>query len=177
MQHQDKGLVHYKGQALVTYAIAALRPLSHNILLSANRNQASYQQFGYPVLSDHYGEFAGPLAGMLSALTIAHTDILLVIPCDAPLLSAKHLQRLLSALNSSDADVAIACEAERWHAVVLALKTQLQNNLQAYLDSGERKVTAWLSLQRRVMVDFSAEPQALLNVNTLAALQRLENGV
>ena len=52
MGHQDKGLILFQGQPLVSYAIAAMRPVVTELLINANRNIEAYQQFGWPVISD-----------------------------------------------------------------------------------------------------------------------------
>lgn len=174
MHNQDKGLVTYNGQALVSYALQALAPLAANILINANRNLASYQQFGWPVITDHNDQFDGPLAGILAALKATTTPLVLVVPCDSPNFSSMHLQRLALAAFTEDADVVVAAAAGRLHPVFLALKTSVADNLQAYLASGERKIQTWLHSQRLHMVDYSDDPNAFININTLAELAKLE---
>jgi molybdenum cofactor guanylyltransferase len=133
MNNQDKGLAHFKGQPLVSYAIAAMRPVADQTIINANRNLADYQQFGLPVVSDQTDSFDGPLAGILAAMLFAESSTLLVMPCDSPLVRADHLQKLLSTRAEFDANVAVAFDGERLHPVFLALKTSLKSNLQDYL--------------------------------------------
>lgn len=175
MDKRDKGLVCFKGQPLVTYAIAAMRPVADQLIISANRNIADYEQFGLPVISDdHTDTFDGPLAGILSAMGYAKTGLLLTIPCDSPLVKPTHLQKLLTALTECDADVAVAFDGERLHPVFLALKPTLKPSLQTYLTSGQRKISVWLEQQQMVKVDFSTEPDVLININSLRELSDLE---
>jgi molybdenum cofactor guanylyltransferase len=175
MDKRDKGLVCFKGQPLVTYAIAAMRPVADQLIISANRNIADYEQFGLPVISDdHTDTFDGPLAGILSAMGYAKTGLLLTIPCDSPLVKPTHLQKLLTALTECDADVAVAFDGERLHPVFLALKPTLKPSLQNYLTSGQRKISVWLEQQQMVKVDFSTEPDVLININSLRELSDLE---
>ncbi len=174
MHNQDKGLVNYKGQPLVSYAIKAMSPLVTQILISANRNHDVYQQWGWPVIADQSNTFDGPLAGILSAMSAAQTDLLLVMPCDSPLITRVHLQRLLAQWEAAGADVAVAFDGERLHPVFLAIKRDLQADLQAYLDSAQRKMARWLTQQKMVTVDFSNEPEVFVNINTLPELMALE---
>jgi molybdopterin-guanine dinucleotide biosynthesis protein A len=174
MHNQDKGLVNYKGQPLVSYAIKAMSPLVAHILISANRNHDVYQQWGCPVIADQSNTFDGPLAGILSAMSAALTELLLVMPCDSPLITRAHLQRLLEQRDVAGADVAVAFDGERLHPVFLALKRDLQADLQAYLDSGQRKMARWLTQQKMVTVDFSDEPDVFVNINSLPELAALE---
>ena len=176
MNKQDKGLVNFKGRPMVSYAIAALAPLVDQIVINANRNSEQYRQFGWPVVADQTDSFDGPLAGVLAAMTHVDADVLLVIPCDSPLIKAEHLQKLLVTRAENDADVAVAFDGERLHPVFLAIKTTLKTSLQDYLASGQRKMALWLEQQNMVQVDFSNEPEIFSNINTLAELSALESG-
>ena len=174
MNNQDKGLINYKGRPMISYAIDALSTITQQTLINANRNQEIYQGFGLPVIADQTDHFDGPLAGVLTAMLYTSSDILLVIPCDSPLIKAHHLQKLLMMRATEDADVAIAFDGDRLHPVFLAIKTSLKTKLQDYLNSGQRKVEAWLKQQKGVNVDFSDVPEIFININTLSELASLE---
>ena len=173
MQQQDKGLVIFKDRPLISYALAAMAPLTAELFISANRNLPAYREFGYPVLSDLTQTFDGPLAGILAAMQAAQYPLLLVTPCDSPLLETAHLQRLLTALTAQH-DISVAYDGVRLHPVMMAVRTDLQGSLQDYLDSGERKLQNWLQLHRTTQADFSDAPQACANINSLAELALFE---
>jgi molybdopterin-guanine dinucleotide biosynthesis protein A len=174
MNHQDKGLVCYQGRPLISYAITALAPLVNETLINANRHYKQYQQFGLRVVADQTDRFDGPLAGILTAMIHTDADVLLVVPCDAPLMKSEHLQKLLVTRASLDADVAVAFDGERLHPVFLAINTRLQTSLQNYLASDQRKVQAWLAQKNTIQVDFSHQPEIFTNINTLTELSLLE---
>jgi len=174
MNNQDKGLVNFKGSPMVSYAIAALAPVVDCLLINANRNIEQYRQFGCRVISDRTDSFDGPLAGILAGMIHADADILVVIPCDSPLIKTEHLQKLLLTRAENNADAAVAFDGVRLHPVFLAIKTSLQANLQDYLAHGHRKVAVWLERQNLIQVDFSNEPEIFCNVNTMAELSVLE---
>lgn len=174
MNKQDKGLVNFKGRPMVSYAIAALASIVDQIVINANRNSEQYRQFGWPVIADQTDSFDGPLAGVLAAMSHADADVLLVIPCDSPLIKAEHLQQLLQARADNDADVAVAFDGARLHPVFLAIKTTLKTSLQDFLASGQRKMALWLEQQDMVRADFSHEPEIFGNINTMAELSALE---
>jgi molybdopterin-guanine dinucleotide biosynthesis protein A len=173
MQQQDKGLVLFKQRPLVSYPIEALAAVADDLLISANRNQAIYQQWQYPVISDATDDFDGPLAGILAAMDYVDAEILLVLPCDSPLFTAQHLQQLLAGLTEQF-DIAVADDGERLHPVFLAIRTELKASLKAYLASGERRLQNWIFQHRVNQVDFSQQAQIFTNVNTLAELESLE---
>ena len=174
MNQQDKGLVCYCGRPLVSYAIAALAPLVQDTLINANRHLEQYQQFGLRVVTDQTDSFDGPLAGVLTAMIHSDADVLLVVPCDAPLISSAPLQKLLASLAEHNADIAVAFDGERLHPVFLAIHCRLKISLQNYLASGERKVQTWLAQHNTVTVDLSDSPEVFTNVNTLTELSELE---
>lgn len=175
MNNQDKGLINYQGQTLVSYAIAGLAAVvGDRLIINANRNIECYQQFGFPVVKDRTDSFDGPLAGILTAMFYGDADILVVMPCDSPLIKAEHLQKLLSACVESAADVAVAYDGKRLHPVFLAVKTHLKTSLNEYLNSGQRKLESWLMQNNPVFVDFSAEPEIFANINTMTELSQLE---
>jgi molybdopterin-guanine dinucleotide biosynthesis protein A len=174
MNQQDKGLVNYQGRPLVSYAITALTPLVDDIIINANRHFEQYQQFGLKVVADQTDRFDGPLAGILTAMIHSDTDILLIVPCDAPLMTSAHLQKLLLTRADLETDVAVAFDGERLHPVFLAIHRRLQSSLQNYLASGERKVQTWLAQHHAVRVDFSEATEIFTNINTLTQLALLE---
>lgn len=176
MDNQDKGLISFNARPMISYALAAMQPLVDELLISANRNLASYRQFGHPVISDHNNHFDGPLAGILAAMQAARNPVLLTMPCDSPLVQTEHLQRLLSALTG-DKDIAVAFDGQRLHPVFAAIKTHLHRDLQQYLARGERKLQTWFHRHALVQVDFSDTPEIFANINTPADLQKLQQSV
>ncbi|MCL7420918.1 MAG: molybdenum cofactor guanylyltransferase [Methylobacter sp.] len=174
MNNQDKGLVNFKGRPMISYAIAALTPMVDQLIINANRNMEQYRQFGLPVVADQTDSFDGPLAGVLTAMIYADADILVVMPCDSPLVTTEHLEKLLSTRAEQNADVAVAFDGERLHPVFLAIKSTLKNSLEAYLASGQRKIDLWLERQNMVKADFSDSPEIFMNINTMNELTALE---
>ncbi|MDD5274610.1 MAG: molybdenum cofactor guanylyltransferase [Methylovulum sp.] len=174
MDNQDKGLVNYKGQPLVSYAIKAMLPVVDQLIINANRNLDQYRSFNLPVVTDQTNRFDGPLAGILTAMRFTDADILLVMPCDLPLIRPEHLQKLLSTCREQDTDIAVAYDGKEIQPLLLAIKTSLYVDLQNFLDSGRRKVGFWLAQKRMLKVDLSNEPDIFININTAKDLSSLE---
>ena len=173
MGQQDKGLLLFNERPLVSYALAAMSPVVDDLLISANRNQERYRQFGFPVIDDGNDCFDGPLAGIMAAMRATQNPVLLVMPCDSPLLAAEHVERLLAALTD-DVDIAMAYDGQRGHPVFAALKTRLQDDLQDYLSCGGRKLQLWFERHRLIRVDFSDVKSIFVNLNTEDELSRLQ---
>lgn len=176
MGNQDKGLIIFDGKALVSYALEAMEPVVDELLINANRNLPEYEKFSYPVITDQTDSYDGPLAGIYSAMLSANHSILLVMPCDSPMIKSEHLSTLVSELAANNADITVAFDGARLHPVFLAIKTDLKDSLQAYLESGQRKIDRWLEQHKLIKVDFSEQPNIFININTLPELSDLESG-
>lgn len=174
MNKHDKGLIIYHNKPMVSYAVDAMLQVADIVLINANRNKNDYMQFACEVISDQTDTFDGPLAGVLSAMTHANTDNLIVMPCDSPLIKAKHLKKLLMGLTDNQVDIAVAFDGQRMHPVFLALKTSLVSSLKKYLQQGNRKIDIWLEQHPLIKVDFSQNAEVFLNINTLSELEALE---
>ena len=174
MKGADKGLIMLHEKPLVQHVIERLKPQVDEILINANREIASYQTFGYPVLQDEVEDFLGPLAGFSLGLQHAKYDYVLTVPCDSPLLPPDLAKRLMSALIKHNADIAVASSEDNTHPVFSLCKNSVLASLTAYLQQGERRVSAWQKSQHYIEVDFSDVSDAFTNLNTFEDLAALE---
>lgn len=169
MGGQDKGLVSFRGRAMVEWVIDALRPQVSDILIIANRNLADYRAFGHRVESDLRADFPGPLAGLEAALTHAEGDEILCCPTDAPLLPPAYAERMAGSTP------AVASWEDHWQPVFCRLPKTVLPRLSAALDAGERGATRWLAtLSPRVVElgDLAARLQDADSPEALAELGR-----
>lgn len=169
----DKGLVMLRGQPLITHVLARLLPQVDELLINANREITSYQTLGHRVLADEIPDFAGPLAGIALGLKYAASEYLLTAPCDCPLLPMNLREKLQSALETAQAEIAIASSEGNDHPVICLCKTSLLAKLEHYIQQGGRKVSAWQKNLHHVYVDFSDIPDAFININTPQQLEQL----
>ena len=186
----DKGLQNFNGTPLALHTLMRLNiqsggPLG-GVMINANRNLAAYESFSAPVWPDVVGEFAGPLAGMLTGLERCETPLLMTVPCDTPLFPLDMVERLLAAMNRDNADIAMVAAPEtgadgiaslRPQPVFSLMKIELMESLAAFIDKGGRKIDAWTALHPMVLVPFDLpgdDARAFFNANTLAELQSLE---
>lgn len=167
----DKGLLEYAGRPLVAAAIDRLRPQVETLFINANRNPGAYAAFGFPVLPDTVGGYAGPLAGLHAGLAACATPLLATVPCDSPAAPADLVARLRGALEAGDADLAVASAGGRWHPVFMVCRRALLPDLEAYLARGGRRIEDWVRGQRHAVVDF-ADDGAFANINTPEELSR-----
>ena len=80
----DKGWYQLDGIPLVRHTLDRLSGQCQKTVISANRSHADYAALGYPVVADQRSDYAGPLAGIASALATVDTEFALVVPVDTP---------------------------------------------------------------------------------------------
>jgi molybdenum cofactor guanylyltransferase len=180
MNGVDKGLVLLKDKSLlqqkplIAHVIARLQPQVDEIFINANREIATYEAFGLPVLKDENEEFIGPLAGFKLGLQHAKHEYVLTVPCDSPLLPLDLVARLYNGMSASRMDIAVASSDGDTHPVFCLMKKSVLPSLMDYLARGERKVSAWQKSQNYIEVNFSDCSEAFVNLNTFEDLTALE---
>jgi molybdopterin-guanine dinucleotide biosynthesis protein A len=167
----DKGLQLLQGRPLIAWVLERLGPQVDEILVSANQNLERYRAFGYPVLTDEVGGFAGPLAGLERGLAVARNALVVTAPCDSPFLPAQLVARLHEGLTEQKAELAVARTGQQPHPVFCLCQRSLHANLRDYLTAGGRKIDAWYARLRVVEVPFDDMPEAFSNINTRDELQ------
>lgn len=170
----DKGLQQLRGRSMIEWVIERLRPQVSTIVVNANQNHEAYASFGYPVIPDRVGGFAGPLAGLHAGLAVAATPLLVTVPCDSPFLPLDLVARLAAERERADADLAVAKTFAQPHPVFSLVRTAVLPHLSAFLDAGGRKIDAWYASLRVIEVQFDDEADAFSNINTRDELNAFE---
>ncbi len=171
----DKGWVELDGKPLIRHLLERLQPQTGHILINANRNLDDYVALGYPVVRDRLDGFQGPLAGFAALLNACEDGWLAVTPCDSPLLPEDYLQRLLTAAEQTpEARIIVAHDGERIQPVHALIARDLLNDLEAFLQSGERKIDLWYDRHPWVAADFSDRPETFVNLNRPADYEQLK---
>ncbi len=169
---QDKGLLDYRGAPLVEHVVKRLRPQVDHLLISCNRNHGAYRRYAEAVATDLRADFQGPLAGIEAALPLLHTAIVVIAPCDAPLIPPDMVSRLVQPLlaGTDACELCYAHDGQRDQYLFAACKVAGLATLGEFLDSGGRAVRDWFSLRHAIPIDFSDQREAFSNHNTLRAI-------
>jgi molybdenum cofactor guanylyltransferase len=173
MESRDKGLVDFRGKPMVAHVIERLTSQVDTVIINANRGLDQYGAFGYPVISDEVGGFAGPLAGLHVGMKGCTTPYIVTVPCDSPFLPDDLVQRLYEAAIENIAELAVAKTGNQAQPVFALYSVSLLPSLTQFLESGGRKIDAWYSTHRLVEVPF-ADESAFANINTNAELRALQ---
>jgi molybdenum cofactor guanylyltransferase len=177
MEGQDKGLVLLKNKPMIEYVIDILKPQVGNLLINANRNHDKYSEYGFDIVSDELSGYHGPLAGMASSLNMIITPYMLTAPCDSPFIPEDLAERLITALESNNADISVAHNGERMQPVFCLMKKELMSSMNDFLHQGERKIDKWFNQHNLAIADFSDIPKTFDNLNTLEDIQSVETNL
>lgn len=168
-----KSLLVAAGAPLIAHVRARLAPQVGAVLISANDDVAAHGAWGDAVIADNVPGM-GPLGGLLSALERVSTPYTFCCPADAPLLDTGLVVRLGLALQRASADIALPHDGHQLQQLFLLFPTSLRSSLRRYLADGGRSVHGWTAALNSVIVDCAQQPDAFLNINTAADLQRAD---
>ena len=170
---QDKGLIALDDKPLVAHVSDALRPFCRRLIISCNRNQAIYGQYAALTVTDGFGEFEGPLSGLLSVLShpeIKVDDTLLCSPCDTPFLSPFYAQQMLRHPEAGK-HILVARTESHPHYLHMLLPAREKEGLSAFFNQGGRSVKRWLETTTFLYVDFLENENLFRNLNSPDTLQ------
>jgi len=176
MGGNDKGLYKLADhRPLIEHVLARLRPQVEKILISANRNREHYRQYGGAIVSDQKDSPWGPLAGIASAMRWPSLGgYLLVCPCDAPQLPLDLCQRLCQHWVADETECALAHDGNRLQPLFCLMRSTLLPKINAYLNTGGRRVDQFMFGLNHQVVDFSDQSSAFLNINTREQVHQID---
>lgn len=140
----DKPLLSWRGAPLVETVITRLSPQVTTIIVSANRNAATYRRYGHPVVADGILGFQGPLAGIAAGLEQATTSAALVCAGDAPWLPMDIAARL-SAARAPDELASVAHDGANLQPLPVLLRREALPSIADFLAGGGRAIRQWLA--------------------------------
>jgi len=168
----DKCLIELAGRPLLDHVIARAGPQVDRLLLNANGAPDRFQDYGLDVVADVVEGYAGPLAGVLTALEWARDNMpgavwVVSFPTDAPLLPTDLVARMVAAVKEQGADMACASSNGRSHPVFGLWPVTLAEDLRhALVDEDIRKIDRFTARYKIVQVDFPVAPfDPFLNIN------------
>jgi molybdopterin-guanine dinucleotide biosynthesis protein A len=174
----DKALAELGGRPLLEIAVTRLAAVCAQVAVSAPPGgpaAALAERLGVPVLADPPAAPRGPLSGVLAGLEWAldkRADLLVTLPCDAPLLPADLEDRLVAATQGAIA--AVARSPAGLQPLCAAWGVGMTRALQSALAHGLHPAV------HQILADAGAaevrfdDDAAFLNVNTAADLAEAE---
>jgi len=177
----DKCLRQLAGRPILSHVIERIEPQVDALLLNANGDPSRFAAFDLPVLPDVVGDFAGPLAGVLTGMEWAAANRsdcpwIITIATDTPFLPTDLVATMMEAVRKQDAQLACAVSNSRNHPVFGLWPVALAGALRAAMVVEDmRKVDRFTGRYRLAEVDFSAEPfDPFFNTNRPEDLEEAE---
>ncbi len=170
MGGKDKGFVLFQDKPLIEHALDTLTPQTDQIAINANRSIEQYSSYGV-TFSDQFSDYPGPLAGMHSGLINMNSDWVGFIPCDSPNLPDNLVSLLCDAVKE-DTDIVVAHDGEYMQPVVTLMHKRIIPKIDAFLARGDRKIILLYKECNTVFADFSAYPNAFINLNSPQELEQ-----
>jgi len=177
----DKPMKTIAGRTILERVIERLKPQCDQIILNANGDASRFASFGLPVVADTIEGFAGPLAGVLTALdwTAAHrpdVEWVLSTATDCPFLPHDLVARLQHARISEGAQLAVAASGDQVHPVIGLWNVALREDLRhALVVEDMRKIDRWTARYKLATVTWPDKPiDPFFNANTIEDLAEAE---
>lgn len=177
----DKPMKTIAGRTILERVIERLKPQCDQIILNANGDASRFASFGLPVVADTIEGFAGPLAGVLTALdwTAAHrpdVEWVLSTATDCPFLPHDLVARLQHARISEGAQLAVAASGDQVHPVIGLWNVALREDLlHALVVEDMRKIDRWTARYKLATVTWPDKPiDPFFNANTIEDLAEAE---
>lgn len=174
MEGRDKGLVAFQSQPMVAFTVELVRPFASNVIISCNRHLPQYADLADSVVEDALEGFQGPLAGILAGLKACQSVQVLVLPCDTPLLELSLIKRLLASAKENPEVITVLSEGDKLHPLHAVVPLSLVDDLEKWLEGGQRAVQRWMRNHPMQLVDIGDAPEQLSNLNTFDELRAVE---
>jgi molybdopterin-guanine dinucleotide biosynthesis protein A len=177
----DKCLLQLGGKTILQHAIDRATPQVGNLILNINGDPDRFSHYNLNIVSDDIGNFAGPLAGVLTGMHWVkenHPECkwIVTFPTDTPFFPMDLASQLYDAVSDNKAELACAASGGRHHPVFGIWPVDLFAALKvAMIDNGVRKIDDWTSGYNMKTVKFEFRKiDPFFNINRPEDLQYAE---
>lgn len=162
----DKYGLEFKGKTFLSHLTGRAAPVFEEVILLGANHELD---FGFRQIPDAVPD-AGPLGGLLAALQHSDEDSIAILPVDLPLISKKSLL-LLHNEPLRERDALISKSENRIQPLLGIYRTGLMQQLETYINSGERSVMGFLD--RVDYQTFDVTVNEISNINTPEQYEKL----
>ena len=170
----DKFLAPFGETTLLGHISLRARKQLSNVMLNVNGDPARVVGYGLDIISDQIVD-AGPLGGILAAMTSAETQgysHIITFSSDSPFFPDDYVARLRAVRNMP---IVMACSGDKIHPVMGLFAVSLREDLMSYLTNGERRVRGWIERHPHQKVVWNnKKPDPFFNINRLEDLEQAE---
>jgi len=166
MGGRDKGLIDWRGEPLIQHLHRLTRPLTDDLIISCNRNRERYAPLADRLVEDDESSFPGPYAGIRAGIAVARHDVLLVMPCDQPLLDLALLTALRQKAFEHPGRPVMVREGEQWQPLLCCIPTVHAAVFEQHWQQGQRSPRRTLADLGAVALQCDEGDPRLANLNT-----------
>ena len=166
MGGRDKGLIEWRGEPLIQHVQRLTRPMTDDLIISCNRNQAAYARLADTLVQDDESGFPGPYAGIRAGLKVARHAFLLVMPCDVPLLDSALLNGLRQTAVEHPGKPVMIRQGDQWEPLLCCIPTLHAAVFEHDWQQGQRSPRRTLAGLGAVALQCEANDPRLTNFNT-----------
>ena len=177
----DKCLRRLGNNTVLGHVAERAGPQVARLILNANGDAARFDDYDLTVVPDVIEGYAGPLAGILTVMEWAQRAApdcrwIASFPADAPFVPVDYVPRLLSTLQSDNAELACAASGGRTHPVCGLWDVCLIDDLRAALiGEGIKKIDIWTARYKLSVVTFdTVTVDPFFNINRQEDLDEAE---
>lgn len=179
---QEKALIDINGKPLISLAIESLEKVVDEIIISVrDREQGELLKRIFPGFQFAYDKYEnkGPLAGILSGLSMCRNDYCIITACDMPFINADVVNLLFSKCKDHDAAIPRRSDGflEPLHAVYKT--STMINETKKALENSETTILAPISRLHVNYVPFEEisnidhDLTTFMNINTYEDVEKL----
>jgi molybdopterin-guanine dinucleotide biosynthesis protein A len=173
---RDKSRLVVRGRPIIVRQVDILQRVAASVFVVSSQAER-ISTAGVPVHPDVVTG-AGAIGGLLTALEVATTDLVLVVACDLPFLNERLLQRLVGLARTADASwVETSHGAE---PLLACYRRTARTAVRAAIDAGHLRlgdldrVLRVARLGEAELASFGPPDELLANVNTPEDLGRVQ---
>lgn len=170
------------GVPILDLVVGRAKPQVSSLLLNVNGDPELFQSYDLPIIPDVIDGYVGPLAGVLTGMewVAAHMPDcvwLVSFATDAPFIPRDLVNRLLYSVEMENGEIACAISNNRTQPVFALWPVKLRHDLrQAIVEEDIRKIEAWTSRYRVVLVEFDTQTyDPFFNANRREDIEEAEH--
>jgi len=149
-------------------------------IINNNNNSQLFLKYNITIVEDIFGNFAGPLAGIHTALSWikknnSNLKWLITVPGDTPFIPKNLVQILLNTAIDGDYEIVLAKSYEKTHPIIGIWRTYLHESLDKDLNAGIRKIMIWAKKHRLGYSKFEGyDYDPFFNINYIEDINKAE---
>jgi len=165
----DKCLMPLQGMPLIEHVSRKLSSKLPNVLINTNADQQGFMFLDKDIKADVFEGYAGPLAGVLTGMRWAEEvggiKRIITAAADTPFFPDDYIERMITAAKHKE--IVLASSDGRKHPVFGLWNVSLADELQTFLENGDRKVMLFVQKFAHQIEEFAVgKIDPFFNVNT-----------